>query len=284
MAPIGPEQPGANLPAPYRSPWLVLASDLVAVGADVGLRGQELWRRNRQGQLPCPWFWPASWTAAFWPLVGLVALGLLGAALWGLARPGALPLAAPPGLISPGASSDGSPGLVPPGADPRPQSQAQRQSPHEREMLPAAPAAEDPGPQRTAPGVTQRPAARSGSSSPGSPPAPASQERQPPQGDGALPPEGPPIALNPLESWRQRPEAAGLLLQVDGDPASSRIQLVLSDAFRQLPTSEQQQRADLWLGWTHDWGYDQLELRGLGGTLLGRDALVGGGMILGFSP
>ena len=58
MAPIGPEQPGANLPAPYRSPWSVLAGDLVAVGADIGLRCRELWRRNRHGELPCPRFWP----------------------------------------------------------------------------------------------------------------------------------------------------------------------------------------------------------------------------------
>ena len=38
MAPIGPEPPGANLPAPYRSPWSLLAGDLVAVGADLALR------------------------------------------------------------------------------------------------------------------------------------------------------------------------------------------------------------------------------------------------------
>ena len=96
--------------------------------------------------------------------------------------------------------------------------------------------------------------------------------------------ESPPIEINPLESWRLRPEAAGLLLQVGGDPGTSRIQLVLSDAFDQLRASEQQQRADLWLAWAQDWGYDHLELRGQGGSLLGREARVGGGMILGFSP
>lgn len=89
---------------------------------------------------------------------------------------------------------------------------------------------------------------------------------------------------NPLESWRQRPEAAGLLLQVGGEPGSSRIQLVLSDAFGQLQASQQQQRADLWLAWAQDWGYDQLELRDQRGALLGQEARVGGGMILGFSP
>jgi hypothetical protein len=107
---------------------------------------------------------------------------------------------------------------------------------------------------------------------------------QAPQGDGARALEPNPLESNPLESWRQRPEAAGLLLQVGGDPATSRIQLVLSDGFGQLQTREQQQHADLWLTWAQDWGYDQLELRGQDGSLLGREARVGGGMILGFSP
>ena len=93
MAPIGPEQPGANLPAPYRSPWSVLAGDLVAVGADIGLRCRELWRRNRHGELPCPRFWPASWAASFWPLLLVGAVALLGAGLRVGARPGASPAA-----------------------------------------------------------------------------------------------------------------------------------------------------------------------------------------------
>ena len=299
MAPIGSEQPGANLPAPYRSPWLVLAGDLVAVGADLALRCRELWRRNRQGELSCPRFWPGSIAAVFWPLVVVLAVGLLGAGLWGLARPGALPASAPPGLISRGVSNDPSPALALPGlastalastalASPGADAMAQNQPPPipllQREVLPQTPASEAPGAQGPAPGATQGQGASPGSGSPGSPPASAAQDRQLPLGDGALALEPPPIAANPLESWRQRPEAAGLLLQVGGDPASSRIQLVLSDAFGQLPGSEQQQRADLWLGWAHDWGYDQLELRGLRGTLLGREARVGGGMILGFSP
>jgi hypothetical protein len=89
---------------------------------------------------------------------------------------------------------------------------------------------------------------------------------------------------DPLESWRQRPEALGLLLQVQADPGASRLQLGVAEAFSQLPQSEQQQRADLWLGWAQDWGYDQVELRDPGGALLGREARVGGGMILGYSP
>jgi len=96
--------------------------------------------------------------------------------------------------------------------------------------------------------------------------------------------EQPPPDPNPLASWRQRPEAVGLLIQAQVDPGASRIRLVVSDAFSQLKESEQQQRADLWLGWAQDWGYDQLQLHDQRGVLVGQEARVGGGMILGFSP
>ena len=296
MAPIGPEPPGANLPAPYRSPWSLLAGDLVAVGADLALRRRELWRRNREGQLPCPRFWPASLAASFWPLVLVLALALLGAGLWLAARPGALPAAVPPGLIASGPASVGSPGLEPPGpgaqapsqvqspASPQPEGRSQSMGGIQAEGGPQAPDPGSPGSERKAPGAPPGPGASPVAGSPGSPPASGLAIGQPPQGDGALALEPPPPEPNPLESWRQRPEAAGLLLQVGGDPATSRIQLVLSDGFGQLQTREQQQHADLWLTWAQDWGYDQLELRGQDGSLLGREARVGGGMILGFSP
>ena len=285
MAPIGPEPPGANLPAPYRSPWLVLAGDLVAVGADIGLRCRELWRRNRHGQLPCPRFWPASLAASFWPLLLVGAVALLGAGLWVGVRPGASPAAAPPGLIASGASSNASPGLAPVVAEP--QVQAQSQPSPQPELGPLAPALGSSGAPSKTVGASPGPGASPGSAPPGSPPASGSETLQPLEGDGVLMLELPPIepdTPDPLQSWRQRPEAAGLLVQVGGDPGTSRIQLVLGDAFGQLRASEQQQRADLWLAWAQDWGYDHLELRGLGGSLLGREARVGGGMILGFSP
>ena len=284
MAPIGPEQPGANLPAPYRSPWLMLAGDLVAVGADIGLRCRELWRRNRHGELPCPRFWPASLAASFWPLLLVGAFALLGAGLWVGARPGASPAAVPPGLIASGASTDDSPGLGPVVADPQTQAQAQSQAPLQPEVGPQTPLLGSPGAQSKAPGSAPGPGASPGSGSPGAPTGSGAEDLRPPEGDGALALEPPPIEPDPLESWRLRPEAAGLLLQVGGDPGTSRIQLVLSDAFGQLRSSEQQQRADLWLAWAQDWGYDHLELRSPGGALLGREARVGGGMILGFFP
>lgn len=71
-----------DLPAPYVSPWSLLARDLGAVLASQRLAIWSLWRRNRQGLLPLPLFWPSSVAALFWPLL----LGLLLAALLLLSR------------------------------------------------------------------------------------------------------------------------------------------------------------------------------------------------------
>ena len=61
------------LPAPYNSPWKALGQDLRAVSADLRLRSQELWRRNREGDLSVPAFWPESLASLFWPaLLGFI--------------------------------------------------------------------------------------------------------------------------------------------------------------------------------------------------------------------
>ncbi len=61
------------LPAPYNSPWKALGQDLRAVSADLRLRSQELWRRNREGDLSVPAFWPEPLAALFWPaLLGFI--------------------------------------------------------------------------------------------------------------------------------------------------------------------------------------------------------------------
>ena len=57
-----------SLPAPYANPWSSLAQDLRAVAADLRLRLQELWRRNREGDLSTPGFWPRDLAPLFWPL------------------------------------------------------------------------------------------------------------------------------------------------------------------------------------------------------------------------
>ena len=68
-----------NLPAPYVSPWREFGRNLRALAADLRLRIQELWRRNGEGDLPQPGFWPRQLAAFFWPalLVLLLALAVV---------------------------------------------------------------------------------------------------------------------------------------------------------------------------------------------------------------
>ena len=58
-----------SLPAPYQSPWEALREDIPAAVADLRLRLQELWRRNREGDLSTPGFWPTDLAPLFWPVV-----------------------------------------------------------------------------------------------------------------------------------------------------------------------------------------------------------------------
>ena len=82
------KEPG-NLPAPYVSPWSEFARNLRALLADLQLRAQELWRRNREGDLSVPGFRPRNLASIFWPLVValLVAVPLAGLRWWQSAHP-----------------------------------------------------------------------------------------------------------------------------------------------------------------------------------------------------
>ena len=76
-------EPG-NLPAPYVSPWSEFARNLRALLADLQLKAQELWRRNLEGDLSVPGFWPRNLASIFWPvvLVFLVAFPVAGLRWW----------------------------------------------------------------------------------------------------------------------------------------------------------------------------------------------------------
>ena len=84
-----PRQEPGNLPAPYVSPWSEFARNLRALLADLQLRAQELWRRNCEGDLSVPGFWPRNLASIFWPvvLVFLVALPVAGLRWWQSAHP-----------------------------------------------------------------------------------------------------------------------------------------------------------------------------------------------------
>ena len=66
-----------NLPAPYVSPWREFARNLRSMAADLRLRLQEIWRRNREGDLSVPGFWPQGLVPWFWPLILVLLLGLV---------------------------------------------------------------------------------------------------------------------------------------------------------------------------------------------------------------
>lgn len=123
--------PGRDLPAPYQDPWRLLGRDLRALLATARLRGWELARRNRQGDLAVPGFWPRGLRAWFWPLVLGLALVLLLA----------LVVLVPPLLRGPSPTVLQPPPA--PGTAPQPPAQSPSASPSEP---PAAPAAGQPPP------------------------------------------------------------------------------------------------------------------------------------------
>ena len=95
--PEGPSQQSAqqrDLPATYRNPWSTLGDNLWAVVADARLRAQEVVRRNGQGGLWRPSWWPADLAPLFWPL--LLALGLMVVVVIGLQGATALRRLTPP--------------------------------------------------------------------------------------------------------------------------------------------------------------------------------------------
>lgn len=120
--------PGRDLPAPYQDPWMLLGRDLRALLATARLRCWELARRNRQGDLAVPGFWPRGLRAWFWPLALVLALALL------LALAVLLPHRSTPLVQSPPAS----------GSAARPPSVSAPESPSHSPPAPPAPPAELP--------------------------------------------------------------------------------------------------------------------------------------------
>jgi len=208
------------------------------VVADTGLRLRESLRRNGEGSLWRPRWWPVDLAPLFWPL--LLALALAALMALGVWLPRLRPAAtepAPPSAVAPALPTVSEP----PAAEP-----------------PAAAVLPEPAPE-PAPEAALEPAtdAESLEAEPLEPPPP-----------------------DPLVLLLQRPGADGLIRRAVGDADASRLSLQLAPAFPALAAKEQQRRAELWQQWARDLGYDHLELRDSRAGLLGRDALVGDGMIL----
>jgi len=206
--------------------------------ADTGLRLRESLRRNGEGSLWRPRWWPVDLAPLFWPL--LLALALAALMALGVWLPRLRPAAtepAPPSAVAPSLPTVSEP----PAAEP-----------------PVAAVLPEPAPE------------------------PAPEAALEPETDAesleAEPLEPPPP--DPLVLLLQRPGADGLIRRAVGDADASSLSLQLAPAFPALAAKEQQRRAELWQQWARDLGYDHLELRDSRAGLLGRDALVGDGMIL----
>lgn len=258
-----PSREPAGLPAPYRNPWLSLGEAIQAVGADSLLRLRRLWRRNGEGSLWRPGWWPETLAAGFWPLVlGLLLVLLLAIPLAFLGRSGPSPLPSP--------------------QQPTPQQPMPEQAPAEAPAAAIEPP-QDPAPLRPAlpaPVSDQPPSADSpltvDSREAGSDLADGPTTAASPMAAASVPPPPP----DPLESiWRS--ERLGPLIDaVEPDPLQACLRLRLRAAFAALPAPERLRLAQHGQSLAQELGYDHLELLDGSGRLLARDALVGGGMIM----
>lgn len=236
-------EPSRDLPAPYVSPWWLLRRDLGAALASVRLGAWQLWRRNRQGDLPRPDLWPPRLAAWFWPLALVL---LLAPGAWGLAA--ALRGAGP----SPAAVAGATPPALAPGLEPGPAPELVR---------PTGPAA------GAGTGVRpQPPAAPPAQAPPPSPPAP----------------EPPPLPEPPDPLLRAFQGVAGVeLLQAAlVRPGDGGFSLLVADGWWQRSTLERQRLAEFWQGRARELGQDFLWLVDGSGVPLARSARVGSGMIL----
>lgn len=299
-----PPRPG--LPAPYVNPWRLLGRDLIAVAASLRLRVWELWRRNREGSLWTPRFWPPVGAALFWPLLlSLLLVGVTAVALKSLA-PAAASLeptatsapvspatpipsvpapAAPAGSLTAAApvsapATDSPSGPVsPPGPDalagPDGSTGPDASRAPESPLSPAAPVPEAPG-QRDA----AAPPLPASSASPASSPSGAAAQVA---AQVAAEDAGASVAPVADDEWlgRFRPEdPEGWIVSLTSLPARSCLRLTLSQAFAELPPGRRQATALRWQAAAADLGFERLELVDGQGRRLGRSALVGSGMIL----
>lgn len=274
------ESPGSpsQLPAPYAPPWKRLAEDLVATLAWLGLKLREVWRRNGEGSLPVPPFWPNRWPQLFWPLalaaVLATALALSRAGVPGLHAQrtrATIPLEQPkaPGPQSPTPLGSATPGAGLAGAAEE-RSEAGEGSrgqtwanPGEQERREAAPLGPDRPSRSASPLVV--------------PDAPNPSVE--------LNTETEPEAEAPSEAELLRAQWSAddpdhLIATLRAEPATTTLTLTLHGNFFNLSKAKRQALAEHWRQRAEDSGYTHLRLEDGQGGLIGREALVGSGVIL----
>jgi hypothetical protein len=293
-----PERPGAPLPAPYQDPFSRLAEDLRAVVASLRLRLRELWRRNRQGDLARPGFWPRDLAPLYWPLLLSCGLLLLVLLPWQLARLLPQRPAPPTSLISPNAdaiTSDAiagdatAPGSITnnssspdslsgsPSANSLPGDSLATKS---SAAAVAAPGVAAPGVAATeelaSPGATAEGIDGAGADGTGAGVGGALADSS----AAPLPP-GPALGAEMalLEEFAQQ-DPGQLIVVAQADPETAMVRLQLAEGYSGLSQRRRQAQAERWWQRSLELGYEQLQLRDSLGRLLGRQARVGSGMIL----
>ncbi len=235
-----PVPPRSDLPVPYASPWGRLGQALQAVLASLRLKLRELWRRNGEGDLSVPGFWPQGLAPVFWPLLLAALLGLLlalaGQAWRGFSRAGA-PAGGPMAPVEAPAASV------------------------------SAPAVSSPAASATAP--VAPPAKPTAAPLPGTATAPATE-----------PEPLPVLELDPLLALLAEDDPEHLIASAHPEPAEGSLVLTMAPAYTGLAPANRGRWAERWQERARGLGYERLELVDGQGRLLARGALVGSGMIL----
>ncbi len=294
-----PERPGAPLPAPYQDPFSRLAEDLRAVVASLRLRLRELWRRNRQGDLARPGFWPRDLAPLYWPLLLSCGLLLLVLLPWQLARLLPQRPAPPISLNSPNADAI-------PGNATAPGSIANNSHPPDSLSTGSPPANFPPAnslPTNSLPGDSL--ATKSSAAAGAAPGVAATEELASPgatavgidgagadetragvggalaDSSAASSPPGPALGAEMalLEEFAQQ-DPGQLIVVAQADPETAMVRLQLTEGYGRLSQRRRQAQAERWWQRSLELGYEQLQLRDGLGRMLARQARVGSGMIL----
>jgi len=247
--------PSSDLPVPYRSPWKRLGADLEAVGADLVLRARELWRRNGEGSLWRPPFWPRSAAAAFWPLV-LAAVLVLAVLVVGRGFRRAPP---PP---------------VPAAEVERTGPIAETAPPFEPEE-PSLPPPSIATPTFATPNVTAE-----GEPAPATLAVPEPDLEPGPDLEALALPSPEPGPEEALRAAFAAPDAPGVIVALRPDAATAVLQLEVGEGFARLEPRRRRKLAEDWAVRAAERGYERLEVVDGRGRLWARPAAVGGGLVV----
>ena len=218
--------------------------DLRAALASTVLKLRELVRRNREGDLSVPGFWPQSLAAFFWPVLLALSLAVLACSLTLLIK---TVFSSPTPTTFDIADSSASQPVV--------EQVAERLAPRSDLPLPQA---------------LGQPAARSVGPAPSSPEPPELAEPAPAVR----------LELDPLLALLSNDDPDGSISSALPHPEQGLLDLELFSTWAGLPLQRRQQQADLWLQRSRELGYERLRLVAPGGNLLAQAARVGSGMVL----